>query len=653
MSLDVDIPDALASAIVPVAAAQRVVQRPALRLDVVGRKGLDVSIGRAVTGGDMERTMDGASTLSLTLHDPHRALLRNPDLAKAIDMQFAGYWWRLVKVSKSGDDLTLTFEDRDVAYLRQHSKPRAMARNKVTRAQFIRTLVREVGQRPAGRSKNRPVGHKRIVFVCPELRVRQPIGKAPTRRTKRSREADRAPGISSRDRVKVKTHPATAEQRRNGERALDVADTLNAGPKATLALMEAVIIESQIRNLTYGLGTSLGILQVQADQHTRAVATSVEKSVHLFLTQGFTGAGGAMDLARKHPGWSAAEVAAAVQGPKNPVYHTVRDEAQKWVDAYGGASGTDTGGSSRTDSARSRKRYQFRRGEPGKPEDSWTAIQRLASEVGWHAFMDRGRLYYVSDDWLRRQKPRYVIDENDDGVQGIDFDVDTGRKVTECTVTARAAMTTIPVGSLIRLRECGVADGRYIVHSVRQAIYDNAVEISLRAPTPKLPEPAGDTVSAQGSASTVALNGAGTLREKIVAVAEASLKSYSKNPGAWFYSQPGAWNTSDPTHPPKRGNRSDCSQWIAAVYKRAGAPAPGPNYNGISTANMRVKGREVSLSQARAGDIILYGPPPSHHVELFVGPGTRTIGHGSPPVAYHNVGMFSDGHCWRYNFLDD
>jgi hypothetical protein len=192
MTLDVGIADALAGALVPVRDPRAAKTRPEFYLDVVVKSGLDVSVADAITGGELERTMEGASTLTLTLHDPHRALLRNPDLARAIDMTFGGYWWRLVKVSKSGDALTLTFEDRDVAYLRQHAKPRKAFRNKVTRAEFIRQLVREVGQRPAKKGRKPTWNTKRITFVCPELTKVQPIGnaedtKAPARRTKTAR----------------------------------------------------------------------------------------------------------------------------------------------------------------------------------------------------------------------------------------------------------------------------------------------------------------------------------------------------------------------------------------------------------------------------------------------------------------------------------
>lgn len=652
--LDVEIGDALARALVPTTSAAARRTNPEFYLDVVVKSGLDVSIADAITGGEIERTMEGASTLSLTLFDPHRALLRNPDLGRAIDMTWGGYWWRLVKLSKQGDNLSLAFEDRDVAYLRSHTKPRKTSRNTLTRAEFIRQLVREVGQRPAT-GRTRTGVPQRIAFSCPELHERQPVAKAkaPTKRTSSERDTNKQPGLNPRAKLTVKGRPASAEQRRNAERVLDVADELGAGPKATLAVMQAVIVESEIRNLSHGLDDSIGILQVRVSLHGRDVAASIEKSVHAFMAEGFRGLGGAMQLARTHSGWSAAAVAQAVQGSAPAVYGQFADEAKAWVDAYGGAAGSDTGGTAARGSAREKKKYEFRRGEPGKREDSWTAIGRLADEVAWHAYMDRGTLHYVSDDWLMRQKARYIVSEDDDGIQEINFDIDTGKVSSDVTVSARADAFDIPVGCVMALRDCGIANGRYLVTRVHQSIYDYACEITLRAATPKLPEPEAQDVGATARATQAKAGvDGGSLRDRIVAVAKASAANYKQNPGQWFYAQGGAWNVDDPTKPPQRGNRSDCSQWIAAVYKKAGAPAPGPNYSGIYTGNMRVKGHGVPTAQAKPGDIILYGPPPSRHVEIYVGPGQRTIGHGSAPVDEGTIGMLADPHCWRYDFLD-
>jgi cell wall-associated NlpC family hydrolase len=67
---------------------------------------------------------------------------------------------------------------------------------------------------------------------------------------------------------------------------------------------------------------------------------------------------------------------------------------------------------------------------------------------------------------------------------------------------------------------------------------------------------------------------------------------------------------------------------------------------------MASPGHVVPTSQAQPGDVILYGSPPYHHVELYVGPGQATIGHGSDPVDAGTINMIASPHCYRYNFLD-
>lgn len=609
------------------------------------RDGLDIA--KAITGGDLTRTITGASTLTVEIHDPHRVLLNSPDLQRAIDFRYDGTWFRLVKLAKSGAQLTLTFEDRDVAYLRRHTKPRAVSRGKSTRAQFVRTLVREVGRGQKGR---------KIDFFCPEVNEKQPIGKkkqdsTPKKRDENDREKKKQKGLDPDAELSVKGMGATDKQRENGEAVLDVADSLGAGPKATKALMEAVIVESGIMNLTYGDRDSLGILQVRVSTSgSRSKSLDIEWCCTKFLKEGFyrdplMGSGGAMDKARRFPSAKAGRVAQATQGSGVPgAYDIFADEAQQWLDAYGGVSGTDTGGTSRT--VTTRKKYEFSRGKAGKREDSWTAIQRLAEEVNWRAFMDRGTLYFVTEERLIAAKAKYIVSEDTDGINWIDFDIDQGKKSSEIHVSARTDLFDVPIGSVMAIRGMGFANGRYIVSEVRRPLFEADTEITLKAATKKLPEPDAETTSKTIKGKDTP---AGSLRERIVSVAEESRDSYNHNPHAWFYSQQGSWNVDDPTRPPKRGKRSDCSQWVAAVYKKAGAPAPGPNYNGIYTGNMAVKGKTVSLDSAQPGDIILW----ADHVELYVGPGPRTIGHGSTPVDYGTYDMKPGGHVWSYDFLDE
>jgi len=142
-------------------------------LDTVNRKlkSMDARIDGSVTDGTLERTMDGASTLTLTVHDPKRILLRSGVFSTQVDVSLDKLFFRLVKVGKSGDDLTLTFEDREVAILRKATSPKKASRSNVTRAQFALSLIREA----------RPL----IPFKIPELGQRQAVAGVTDKRKAR------------------------------------------------------------------------------------------------------------------------------------------------------------------------------------------------------------------------------------------------------------------------------------------------------------------------------------------------------------------------------------------------------------------------------------------------------------------------------------
>jgi hypothetical protein len=467
-------------------------------LDVVAKVGRDVTITDAIVGGSLERTIDGASTLTIDVHDPHRRLIRSPDLKRAIDFHYEGTWFRLVKIAKSGNTVSLTFEDRDVAYLRRHTKPRAMSRGKVTRAQFVRTLVREVKE-------------NRIDFYCPELNQRQAIAKektklTPRKVTKKEREHTRGKGINSDANLTVKGRAATPEQVRNMQRVLDVADTLGANAKATKALIEAVIVESQVQNLSGGDRDSIGILQVRVSTSgSAAKSRDIEWCVKQFLTKGFytdpeLGGGGAMAIAQRHPKASAGRVAQATQGSGVPyAYDTWSKEAQEWLEAYHGG-GTKTTTTTTTTTGGNRMKYEFSRGLAGKREDSWATIMRLAEEVNWRAFMDAGTLYFVSEDRLIKSAAKYIMSEDTDGVNTIDFDVDQGKVSSEVNVSCRTDLFDIRVGSVVAIRDMGIANGRWLVTTVRQDLFGADTDVTLRAATPKLAEP--DAERSQESSDT-------------------------------------------------------------------------------------------------------------------------------------------------------
>jgi len=103
--------------------------------------------------------------------------------------------------------------------------------------------------------------------------------------------------------------------------------------------------------------------------------------------------------------------------------------------------------------------------------------------------------------------------------------------------------------------------------------------------------------------------------------------------------------------PTPHGWRSDCSPFVAAVYKAAGLPSPASvPHEWAATSNMVKKGRVTA--HPRPGDLGMYGPfNATHHVELYCGvPGQEFIGHGSPPIDSRTPGR-PDFHL-TYDFLD-
>lgn len=124
----------------------------------------------------------------------------------------------------------------------------------------------------------------------------------------------------------------------------------------------------------------------------------------------------------------------------------------------------------------------------------------------------------------------------------------------------------------------------------------------------------------------------GGIRERIVAAAAATLTART---GFSRYSQGGAL-TADPMPPP--GARTDCSQWVRAIYLSVGLPDPG-----LNTWDQIAHGHQVVNPQP--GDLLF--TPGEDHVEIYVG-GGRTIGHGTPPIDYAPTSAFPNAFYMTY-----
>ena len=140
--------------------------------------------------------------------------------------------------------------------------------------------------------------------------------------------------------------------------------------------------------------------------------------------------------------------------------------------------------------------YEFSRGTAdGPPESSWDCMGRLAQEVTWDRFMRRGELWFVSEDWLKTQAPRFIFATNTQGVLSITFEADARRNASEATVSVLARRWEAAPGDVVKIVGEGPGDGLWLVSGVRRTLNDPKTEISLKRAAKMGLEPANETSS--------------------------------------------------------------------------------------------------------------------------------------------------------------
>jgi hypothetical protein len=107
----------------------------------------DIDIAERIIDGEIEQTMEGASNVTVTVHDPLGVLLNSGVFNQSIDVRLGGLVWRLVAVNKNGSSIDLVFEDRDVAVIRSHKMVVKSSRKVMTRLEFCAYLIKKVKAR--------------------------------------------------------------------------------------------------------------------------------------------------------------------------------------------------------------------------------------------------------------------------------------------------------------------------------------------------------------------------------------------------------------------------------------------------------------------------------------------------------------------------
>jgi cell wall-associated NlpC family hydrolase len=142
----------------------------------------------------------------------------------------------------------------------------------------------------------------------------------------------------------------------------------------------------------------------------------------------------------------------------------------------------------------------------------------------------------------------------------------------------------------------------------------------------------------------------GSRRQRLKAVALSSAARCARGQRRNFYSQLGSWDVDHCLTGEAYGERSDCSSWVTSVYKSCDLPDPnGQRYTGGYTGTLVANGKQVD--SPKPGDLVIYGSGTGHHVELYVGPGDKTIGHGSAPVDPGVIDLFGDGDYRFFSYL--
>lgn len=480
-----------------------------------GRSG-NVPIGDRVTAVKLRRSMHEAPTITLDVLDPDYSLVRDPASPlgssrrwNQVLLSVDGTRWALMEAKKTRRGFELVFYDEAVAKLKAKRGPVKLAsRADVTRAQFIGSLCKRAN----------------VGFVSPDRDKPQPIeplskdDRERLRETRKSRETqgvtreyyaqDGVARLRKAD-VTVKTRKASSGQLQNMATVLSAADEEGAGPKARKALVEACIVESEFQNLTHGHSTSIGILQLLNSHLGGSTATSggrrdVALVSRMFLRQGFTGRGGAIELARVNTGWTAGQVAQAVQGSAYPDrYDEWSTEADRILRAWGG-DGTLRGAPTGTPDRAYVEQYGFR----VEPRESyWGAIQRLAEEVDWRAFVVTGTLWFASEKTLARGPVAMTIREGRDtgtaqGVDEILWSWTARRRIDEMRVTAVLTPWAAPPGSPVLVEDQSpTMEGPWLVGDIARDLLDDSgrADITLVWPTRPDPEPASTVTVVPGN----------------------------------------------------------------------------------------------------------------------------------------------------------
>jgi cell wall-associated NlpC family hydrolase len=627
---------------------------------------VDPNVSNSIINATHTRTMDGAASIDLTVHDPNMQLLLSGALTKpgrpsarqkrfeeaawdrfgSARMALDGFFFRLAGVDPSYDaseqSITITFEDECASILRAQSKAIKWKRGEriepgkkhglrpATRADFIENMWLEA-------RFHDPLGTRTGRFFSPQQSAVEPVAKVKVEPRKK--------GLSDKT-LTIADAAITRAQRHELVIALTEADAQRAGELATLAMLVAGCGESTWRPIPNSGGSPYtGVFQ---GSKSIFKATDTQAEAHYFLRggKGYQ-AGGAIDYASKNPDATPGTIAFNVEGDRSNFtsdaqaagfYDKFGDEAKAILSAWGGAGKQTV----------IRERFEFKAGgrSSGQKTTWWDSAGDLADEVRWRRFADANILYFVPDDWLFSRKPTFVIDVKDglhslvqQGVTSFRPTMDIGKPVGEILLNVEAPRWTVPPGCVFELTHCGPLTGRWLAWEVQHDLTARVerAQVTLRRPAPKKKEPAP---AARTGILTESTPDKGSVRDRIVSAARKAHGLISHYRYGQVRPMPSSLYAFPHIALPTGGTSKgvlviDCSAFATLCYKAAGAPNPNAgSYDGSGyTGTLINNGKKTSDPQP--GDLVFYAPGGGAggapgHVGVYIG-GGKVIEMGGTP----------------------
>lgn len=448
--------------------------------------GVDVVVGDGLVAFEEELSITGSPIVRVGVLDPDRTLvdsglldLRSDDaeqLDREVELVVDGVVYWLRSVSKRGDMMELTFEDRTVCRMRDKGQPMKQSAGAADHRAFVKRLCALAGvEEPVVRT---PGPEER------RAREQSGVGTSRARRARQRRAADdrREPGIASGARLRVKSAWASPAQLDVASQLLEKASELGASDKVMVALIAVAIQESFLTNLRSpsedGYG-SYGVLQPRvgySNSHkgtvTMAQALDVAFNAEAFLRDpGWASKGGAMRWDRLRPDWSIGEIGEMVeQGPSPSTYNQWESQARAIVEKFKG------GGLSYGDRSSVREAPLA----VERDESYWDAALRIADAYGFRFFVVSNVAYYLADEALLASRPLMTLGEETPGVHELNWEWAPRKELRQTDVTCNVRAWAAPPGSVVELDEdCGPAAGRWLVGEYARSRFEQTAEVTL------------------------------------------------------------------------------------------------------------------------------------------------------------------------------